>query len=103
MPELGDELRQVADQAACEARPLSPAEVMRRGERRRRRRLVRDGVAALAAAGVITAGILFAALPGGHPVHQTPATSPTTAPSPAPSPSPSRSGHRPVSSPKPSR
>jgi hypothetical protein len=31
VPELGDELRQVADQAAREAQPLSPAEVMRRG------------------------------------------------------------------------
>jgi len=39
MPELGDELRLLADQGAQQARPIPSAEVMACGDRRRRRRV----------------------------------------------------------------
>ena len=55
MPELGDELRLLADQGAQQAQPIPPAEVMRCGDRRRRRRVMRDGFAAVAVAGAVAA------------------------------------------------
>jgi len=78
MSELGDELQRVSDEAAREARPLSPAEVIRRGDRRRRRRMARNAVAALAVAATITAGVLSSASGGQHTIPQRPATRPST-------------------------
>src|ERR1700733_13416071 len=46
MPELGDELRLLADQGAQQARPIPSAEVMACGDPRRRRRVMRGGVGA---------------------------------------------------------
>ena len=56
MSELGDELHRLADQGAEQARPLPAAEIIRRGDQRRRRRMVGGTVAGLAVAGAITGG-----------------------------------------------
>lgn len=102
MAELGDELQRLADQAALSAQPLAPGEVMRHGERRRRRRMFRDAAAALAVAlaGVITAGVLWGASSGQHPIRQLPETRPTSVPSPTPA-SPSPGHFSPSPSPSP--
>jgi hypothetical protein len=102
--DLEEELRQLAGRAADQARPLAPAEVIRRGDRRRRRRVIRDGVAVLMAAGVIAtgAGVLSASLDGGHPAPPSPAGRP--APSARPTPGPVTRSPEPVpSAPRPSR
>lgn len=109
MSELGDELHRLADQGAEQARPLPAAEIIRRGDQRRRRRMVSGMVAGLAVAGVIAGGGSRAPdRPAGHPVPATtgPATRPAvstpvpvpspTATSPSAVPSPSRSGRQPV-------
>ena len=67
MSELGDELHRLADQGAEQARPLPAAEVIRRGDQRRRRRMVGGTVAGLAVAGAITGGILSGVAGGGQP------------------------------------
>jgi hypothetical protein len=67
MSELGDELHRLADQGAEQARPLPAAEIIRRGDRRRRRRMVGGTVAGLAVAGAITGGILSGVAGGGPP------------------------------------
>ena len=65
MSELGDELHRLADQGAEQARPLPAAEIIRRGDQRRRRRMVGGTVAGLAVAGAITGGILSGAAGAG--------------------------------------
>src|SRR5262245_27481600 len=68
VPDLSDELRRVAHEAARAARPLPVAAVMRLGDRRRRRRWSRNLLAAaLAAATVATIAVVTAArAPGGQ-------------------------------------
>lgn len=57
MSELTSEFRQMADDAARQARPLAAAEIIRQGDRRRRRSLTRQSLGALSAAGVVGAGV----------------------------------------------
>ena len=85
MPELGDELRLLADQGAQQAQPIPPAEVMRCGDRRRRRRVMRDGFAAVAVAGAVAAGVISGTPAGQHATLHHPETRP---PAPLPSPGP---------------
>jgi hypothetical protein len=65
----------VADDAARQARPLGVAEVIRRGDRRRRRSITRLSLGGLSAIGVVAAVIIgvIALLPASHqpgpPVH----------------------------------
>ena len=82
MSELGDELHRLADQGAEQARPLPAAEIIRRGDQRRRRRMVGGTVAGLAVAGAITGGILSGVAGGGGPA-------------PVPAGQPSGPGHHP--------
>ncbi|HKD88281.1 MAG TPA: hypothetical protein VKB62_07080, partial [Streptosporangiaceae bacterium] len=58
MPELDDELRRLADQAAAAAQPKAGAEVIRLGDRRRRRRIVRNWSAGVVTTAVIVGGVL---------------------------------------------
>jgi hypothetical protein len=58
MVDLTSELRQMADDAACRARPLAVAEVIRRGDRRHRRSIARRSLGGLSATGVIAAAII---------------------------------------------
>jgi len=112
MSDLGDELQRIASEAAQEARPLPVAQVMRLGGRRRRRRVARDALAAVAVAGAIVAGVLYNSSAGIHPEHQRPAspvappTGPSTKPpvrSPAPTLTPLSPGsEQPAPSPTPS-
>jgi hypothetical protein len=100
MTELDDELRRIAEHGADRASPLPPAEVMRRGDKRRRRRIVREcaiGVAAAVAVAVIalagTAAVRHQqpAPPGTRPAHPTPlVTRHARVPAPTPVPSPGR-------------
>jgi hypothetical protein len=55
--ELTSELRQMADDAAREARPPAAADIIRQGDRRRRRSLTHQSLGALSAAGVVGAGV----------------------------------------------
>jgi hypothetical protein len=55
--ELTTELRQMADDAARQARPPAAAEIIRQGDRRRRRSLIHQSLGALSAAGVVGAGV----------------------------------------------
>jgi hypothetical protein len=106
MPELGDELRRLADQGAREAQPMIPAEVMHHGDGQRRRRVLRDGFAAIAVAGAVTAAVASATSAGQHATLRRPDTRPSTLvpspaqSSPAPTPTPSPSS-LPVRSPSP--
>jgi len=79
MSELGDELHRLADEGAEQARPLPPSEVIRRGDRRRHRRILSGAVATVAVAGVITAGVVVGVAGGGHPAPAPPATRPVPA------------------------
>jgi hypothetical protein len=69
MVDLTSELQQMADDAARQARPLAAAEVIRRGDRRRRRSITRLSLGGLSATGVIAAVIIgvIALLPASHP------------------------------------
>ena len=117
MSELGDELHRLAEQGAEQARPRPAAEVIRRGDIRRRRRMLGGTVASLAVAGAITGGVLSGVGGGGSPAPDRPAGRPVPAttgpatrpaastPSPVPSPTatspstvptPTRSGRQPV-------
>jgi hypothetical protein len=70
--ELTSELRQMADDGARRARPPAAAEIIRQGDRRRRRSLTRRSVAGLSAAGVAGAGVaLGLGLAGSVPAHAT--------------------------------
>lgn len=68
MPDLTDELQWMADDAARQARPLTVADVIRRGDRRHRRSLALQSLGVLSVAGVVTAAIVAAAvlLPASH-------------------------------------
>jgi hypothetical protein len=55
--ELTSELQRLADDAASKARPPAAAEIIRQGDRHRRRSLTRQSVGGLSAAGVIGTGI----------------------------------------------
>jgi hypothetical protein len=72
VPELASELQRVADDAACQARPPAAAEIIRQGDRRRRRSLTRRSLGGLSAAGVAGAGVaLGLGLTGPAPAHAT--------------------------------
>jgi hypothetical protein len=62
----------MADGAARQARPLAAAEIIRQGDRRRRRSLTRQSLGGLSAAGVVGAGVaLGLGLTGSAPGHAT--------------------------------
>jgi hypothetical protein len=72
MPELTSELQRMADDAAGQARPLAAAEIIRQGDRRRRRSRTRRSLGGLSAAGVVGAGVaLGLGLTGSAPTHAT--------------------------------
>jgi hypothetical protein len=55
--ELTSELRRMADDAARQARPPAAADIIRQGDRRRRRSLTHQSLGALSAAGIAGAGV----------------------------------------------
>jgi hypothetical protein len=70
--ELTSELQRMADDAARHARPPAAAEIIRQGDRRRRRSLTRQSLGGLSAAGVVGAGVaLGLGLTGSAPAHAT--------------------------------
>jgi len=70
--ELTSELQRMADDAAGQARPLAAAEIMRQGDRRRRRSLTRRALVGLSATGVVGAGVaLSLGLTGSPSAHAT--------------------------------
>ena len=72
MSELTSELQRMADDAARHARPPAAAEIIRQGDRRRRRSLTRQSLGGLSAAGVVGAGVaLGVGLTGSAPTHAT--------------------------------
>ena len=72
MSELTSELRRMADDGARQARPTAAAEIIRQGDRRRRRSLAHRSLAGLSAAGVAGAGVaLGLGLAGPGPAHDT--------------------------------
>jgi hypothetical protein len=72
MPELTSELQRMADDAGRQARPLAAAEIIRQGDRRRRRSRTRRSLGGLSAAGVVGAGVaLGLGLSGSAPAHAT--------------------------------
>jgi hypothetical protein len=69
---LTSELQRMADDAARHARPPAAAEIIRQGDRRRRRSLTRQSLGGLSAAGVVGAGVaLGVGLTGSAPTHAT--------------------------------
>ena len=72
MSELTSELQRMADDAGRQARPLAAAEIIRQGDRRRRRSLARQWMGGLSVAGVAGAGVaLGLGLTGSAPAHGT--------------------------------
>ena len=72
MPELTSELQRMADDGAGQARPPAAAEIIRQGDRRRRRSRTRRSLGGLSAAGVVGAGVaLGLGLTGSAPAHAT--------------------------------
>ena len=72
MSELTSELQRMADDAARQARPPAAADIIRQGDRRRRRSLARQSLGGLSAAGVVGAGVaLGLGLTGSAPGHGT--------------------------------
>jgi hypothetical protein len=75
MVDITSELQQMADDAACQARPLAAAEVISRGDRRRRRSIMRVSLGGLSATGVVAAVIIGmtaltpASRQASHPAH----------------------------------
>jgi hypothetical protein len=70
--ELTSELQRMADDAARQARPPAAAEIIRQGDRRRRRSLTRQSLGGLSAAGVVGAGVaLGLGLTGSASAHAT--------------------------------
>jgi hypothetical protein len=68
--ELTSELQRMADDAARQARPPAAADIIRQGDRRRRRSLARQSLGGLSAAGVVGAGVaLGLGLTGSAPGH----------------------------------
>jgi hypothetical protein len=79
VPELTSELQRLADDAARQARPPAAAEIIRQGDRHRRRSLTRQSVGGLSLAGVVGTGVaLGLGLAGSLPANGT-ATIRTTA------------------------
>ena len=72
MSNLTSELQRMADDASRQARPLAAAEIIRQGDRRRRRSLARQSLGGLSVAGVAGAGVaLGLGLTGSAPAHGT--------------------------------
>ena len=72
MSELTSELVRMADDAARQARPPAMADIIRQGDRRRRRSLARQSLTGLSAAGVVGAGVALGLNPAGSaPEHAT--------------------------------
>ena len=72
MSALTSELQRMADDAARHARPPAAAEIIRQGDRRRRRSRTRQSLGGLSAAGVVGAGVaLGVGLTGSAPTHAT--------------------------------
>jgi hypothetical protein len=70
--ELTSELQRMADDAARQTRPPAAADIIRQGDRRRRRSLTRQSLGVLSAAGVVGAGVaLGLGLTGSAPAHGT--------------------------------
>jgi hypothetical protein len=70
--ELTSELQRMADDAARQARPPAAAEIIRQGDRRRRRSLTGRALGGLAAAGIAgAAAALSLGLAGSAPTHGT--------------------------------
>lgn len=67
MSDLTSELQAMADNAARQARPLAAADVIRRGDRRRRRTIAQQSLGGLSVASVAAVAI-FAGVAGGVPV-----------------------------------
>jgi hypothetical protein len=68
--ELTSELQRMADDAARQARPPAAAEIIRQGDRRRRRSFTRQSLGGLSAAGVVGAGVaLGLGLTAAAPAH----------------------------------
>jgi hypothetical protein len=72
--ELTEELQRMADDAAGAARPLAADDVIRQGQRRHRRAIVRRSFGALSVAGVVAAVVLAltALVPSGRPAGHPP-------------------------------
>jgi hypothetical protein len=69
---LTSELQRMADGAARQARPPAAADIIRQGDRHRRRSLTRQSLGGLSAAGVVGAGVaLGLGLTGSAPAHTT--------------------------------
>jgi hypothetical protein len=70
MADLTSELQRMADDAASQTRPPAVAEIIRQGDRRRRRSLARQRLGGLTAVGIagagITLGLVLAASVGTH-------------------------------------
>jgi hypothetical protein len=70
--ELTSELQRMADEVARQARPPAAAEIIRQGDRRRRRSRTRQSLSGLSVAGVVGAGVaLGLGMAGSAPVHGT--------------------------------
>lgn len=76
MSDLTSELQRMADDAARQARPIAADEVIRQGDRRRRRFIMGRSVGGLSVAGVVAAvGLAVTALvPASHPAGNPPRT-----------------------------
>jgi hypothetical protein len=69
---LTSELQRMADDGARQARPAAAADIIRQGDRRRRRSLTHQALGGLSAAGVAGAGVaLGLGLTGSAPTHAT--------------------------------
>jgi hypothetical protein len=66
MSDLTSELRRMAEDAARQARPAAVADIIRRGERRRKRTIAQKSLGGLSAAGV-AAAVIFIGSAGGAP------------------------------------
>ncbi len=72
MSALTSELQRMAHEAARQARPPAAAEIIRQGDRRRRRSLTRRSLGGLSAAGIVGAGVaLGLSLTGAAPARGT--------------------------------
>ena len=72
MSELTSELQRMAGDAARQARPPAAADIIRQGDRRRRRSLTHQALGGLSVAGVAGAGVaLGLGLTGSAPTHAT--------------------------------
>jgi hypothetical protein len=65
MSEFTSELQRMADEGAGRARPPAVGDIIRQGDRRRRRSLTRQSLGGLSAAGVLGAGVALGLAPAG--------------------------------------